>query len=341
MNKIQTLWLCCLLASTSLSAQTTYTSPAGLASTEGNGSFLVSTDRRYQCIDASHMDEALILRSIAWRRDQRYASRGGASTVDLSLNMGEVNMVAVSSRMDFNYSASSRTQVHPLRTVNWPDWSQVVPSPAPFDMQVPFAAPFSYSGNLALVWDLNTQRGSNPWNFFDQDITPPVTGRQIALGNGKGCDDFALQLEMQSNGEAMQQYGMRMVMAATGAPPAAPVSLGLALQSFRVTLPGICGDLFLVPDLILPLGISDNAGQTPTTSLNLAYDKQYEGTPLVGQAFAPHNGALELSTGWQVTMPASTEKQGHEACFLWCPLATSPQEGKVFFGGGIIAQLGT
>ncbi|MCA8957821.1 MAG: hypothetical protein KDC87_17225, partial [Planctomycetes bacterium] len=71
-----------------------FTSPAGLSSTEGNASFFASTNRRYMGIDASNTTQVATIKSFAMRRDKNSTSSAGASTVDLTLAIGETNMAA-------------------------------------------------------------------------------------------------------------------------------------------------------------------------------------------------------------------------------------------------------
>lgn len=71
------------------------------------------------------------------------------------------------------------------------------------------------------------------------------------------------------------------------------------------------------------------------------YDMALNGINLISQAFASSGGALTLSNGRNTAMPTSSATTGHDACYLWSSLTTSPNRSTVFTGGSILVEFGT
>ncbi|MCB9869612.1 MAG: hypothetical protein H6837_07125 [Planctomycetes bacterium] len=319
-----------------------FTSPAGLSSTEGNASFFASTNRRYMGIDASNTTQVATIKSFAMRRDKNSTSSAGASTVDLTLAIGETNMAAVYSEMDLNFLPGKRTVVFPKLNVSWPDWNAASTTPAPFDFKVSLVTNYVYVGpssNNALVWDLTLENGTNTGNVFDRDFTFYSTGVSTVLGTG--CSGYSLSTNFQSNGPAMPKYGMRLRAGVTSAPASAPVALSIALADANATIPGFCTTVHAVPLAILPIGVANASGRVYDGYFNVAYDMSLNGFTMYTQAYSISGATLSLSNGRKDVMPTSTATTGAEACYLYSSTATSPNNGTIFTGGSIIVEYGT
>ncbi|MCB9872527.1 MAG: hypothetical protein H6837_21930, partial [Planctomycetes bacterium] len=294
-----------LLASTGFAQS--FTSPAGLSSTEGNAVFYASTNRRYMGIDATNTNQVATIKSFGLRRDKGVASTAGASTVDLTLTIGETNMGVVYSEFDKNFLPGKSTLVFPKKNVNWPDWSLPSTTPAPFDFTVSLVTTYVYVGpssKNALVWDLKLENGTNTGNLLDRDYTSYSSGASTALGSG--CSGFSLTAYMRSNGAGMPNYGMRLLAGVTNAPASTPVALSIALTDANATIPGICTTVHALPIAILPLGVSDTSGTLYDVYYQTKYDMALNGINLISQAFASSGGALTLSNGRNTAMPTSS-----------------------------------
>ncbi|MCA8957822.1 MAG: hypothetical protein KDC87_17230 [Planctomycetes bacterium] len=318
-----------------------FTSPAGLSSTEGNAFFFASTNRRYMGIDATNTSQVATIKSFALRRDKGSSSTAGASTVDLTLTIGETNMAAVYSEMDRNFLPGKRTVVFPKTNVNWPDWGGASTTPAPFDFKVSLTTTYLYvglsSGN-ALVWDLKLENGTNTGNYFDRDFTFYTTGTSTVLGSG--CSGYSLSTNFQSNGPAMPKFGMRLRAGVTNAPASSPVTLSVGLADANATIPGFCTTLHAVPVAMLPMGVADTSGRVYDAYFNTPYDMALNGFNLYTQAFSISGASLALSNGRKDVMPTVTTTLGHDACYLWSSLTTTPNNSTVFTGGSILAEFG-
>ncbi len=337
MNPITAFAIALAVCTPVATSQTTFTSPKGLDTTEGNTLFFASTNRVYQGIDASNLKTVAVLKKFAMRRDMGSASSGGASTVDATLTIGETNMGIVHSNPVRNFSVK-KTLVFPTKNIIWPDWGAASPTPAPFDFQIPFATTYIYLGVNALVWDLKLQNGTNTGNRFDRDFTFYTTGGKASLS--PGCSGFTLAQVMESNGPALTNYGMRLKAGVTNAPPSAPVSLSLAVVDANLTVPGFCAKLHALPLVILPIGVSNASGQVFNCYWNVPFAASLNGFTLITQAFSSLGGGLVLSNGVSSTMPTNAATAGHEAGYVWHSLAGNPN-GFVFHGGSIVVQFGT
>jgi len=86
-------------------------SPKGLLSTEGNNTFYLGTDRRYQGIDNTHSGKVMVIKQFALRRNGTSTSSNTSGTVDVTLDMGLANMGFLYGEMDKNHLPSTRTNV--------------------------------------------------------------------------------------------------------------------------------------------------------------------------------------------------------------------------------------
>jgi hypothetical protein len=319
------------------SQATTFTSPKGLSSTEGNTLFYASTNRVYQGIDATHKGTVWVMKEFAMRRDKVTASTAGASTVDATLTIGETNMTIVHSDPTRNFSVK-KTLVFPKKNINWPDWSLASPTPAPFDFKIPFSTSYIYLGLNALVWDLTLENGTNTGNKFDRHFTFYKTGTTALLS--AGCASFAHTAVLESNGPALANYGMRLKAGIKGGPPAAPVSISLAVADANATVPGWCAKLHAIPLAILPIGVANSTGQVFNCYWNFPFDVSMNGFSLITQAFSVSGGGLVLSGGRTSIMATNAATTGDEAGYVWHTLGRDPN-GFVFHGGSIVVQFGT
>ncbi len=319
------------------SQTTTFTSPKGLAATEGNTLFYASTNRVYQGIDATHKGTVRVIKEFAMRRDKVTASTPGASTVDATLTIGETNMTMVHSDPTRNFSVK-KTLVFPKKNINWPDWSTPSSTPAPFDFKIPFVTNYIYLGRYSLVWNLTLENGTNTGNKFDRDYTMYKSGTSALLS--PGCASFAHGAVMESNGPAMTNYGMRLKAGVTGGPPSAPVSMSLAVADANYSLPAFCAKVHAIPLVVLPMGVAGSTGRVFNCYWNIPFDAALNGFSMVTQAFSVLGGGLVLSGGRTSMMATNGATTGHEAGYVWHS-KTAISNGYVFHGGSIVVQFGT
>jgi hypothetical protein len=330
--------------STTAFAQTV-TSPKGLDTTEGNVSFLHFTStRRFQSVDNTHAGSTLLVKQLGWRRDGG-ASGGGANaparTFDLEVKMGHVSMTKLSREFDKNTGGAG--VVFTKKNVNFPDWTGNAGSPAPFDFQVPLDSNFLYGGNQALLIDFS----------FDNLVSTVTTGVSVDrdyIGStnststllGTGCSGYAHVARLENNGPALPNYGMRMRVNGTGAPPGANVLLNIDFSDANLPIPGLCANVRALPTISIDLGPSDAGGALLECSISFPYNAAIQGATFVTQFLsldASQPGLpVRVSNGRQNTMPTNSNATGHEALYGWSTLPTT--NGTLFWGGTMVIQLG-
>ncbi|MBK8974919.1 MAG: hypothetical protein IPM29_03255 [Planctomycetes bacterium] len=348
-----------LLTASFLPAQLAITSPRGFDTIEGSTSFNhfdSSADRRYQQIDATHLGNPFVVQSLGFRRNG--TSTGGGTnepprSMDLEITFGLANMAVLSREFDPNFIAGSRQVCFVRRQVNMPDWTGLNGTPSPFDFVVPLDVPFPYAGSDSLVIDFDYQNlvwsvpGVSGGSSADREYTGAVTTTGVSIGTGcsaggAGGGAFGHGMRLEDNGVGAGPYGMRLRVDASNAPPSTPVLLNIDLQDANLSVPGLCTTVHALPLLAFPFGVSDTQGSIPETSLSFVYHPVLVGVQLVTQlaSFDPTQPQIPiiLSDGRQATMPAGPSTLSHACVYHWASGGGS--SGTLFFGGGMVMQLG-
>lgn len=361
MNAPTLVVLANLALAAATSAQQFVTSPAGLLSTEGNTTFLHFTagsasrpsDRRFQQIDASQTIP-FVARSIGWRRDG--GTNGGGTnepprTMDLEVTMGFADMTLLSQEFDANYMAGTRQVVFTKKSVNMPAWTGNAGRPAPFDFVVPLDVPFPYAPPLGLVIDFTHenvifQGTATSGSSVDRDYVGASYTYGAELGTGctpsSGSGPFTQAMRLENNGPALPRFGMRLRVDATDAPPLTPILMNIDLIDQNLTIPGLCTTLHAGAVASVLLGTSDAAGVLPAASLSFGHLPALVGVPLVTQLAALDPGQpvfpAVLSNGERATFPGGPSGTSNACLYHWGTLPATG--GTLFFGGGIVMQIG-
>jgi hypothetical protein len=338
------------LAAASVTAQSAVTSPKGLASVEGNATFLHwGANRRFQQIDATHRGTPMVIKSLGFRRQ---GTGGGtnalARTFDMAIVMSHADFGRIDGTFDNNY-LDAPVSVFTKKSVNFPDWTTApVTPPAPFDFVVPFDSAWPYTGVNALLFDFTIENPSvTSGATMDRDFVSPASGTGVLIA-GSGCTAtgrtavFAQTVSLENGGPALPNYGMRINFTATNAPAGAGVLAFVDVVDSNLTVPGLCTTLHALPTLLLVVGTASPTGALPEVSYSFPYDVSLQTGVLFSQLFALDAGQpgipVVLSTARRSTMPSSTATTGHECMYHWATLpATS---GSNTIGGGAVAQLG-
>jgi hypothetical protein len=347
-----------LTAAAGLSAQSQVTSPLGFDAIEGSTSFnhfTDSGDRRFQQIDHSFAGTSFLTRSLGFRRNGT-GSGGGTNepprTMQLEITFGLTDMTVLSSEFDANFQAGTRQVCFTRKLVNMPDWTGLAGSPAPFDFNVPLDVPYPYAGSDALVIDftydsLRWSTGSaSGGSAVDREYTGARTATGSAIGNGctpsTASGAFSHSMRLENNGAGGGAYGMRLRISASNAPQNTPIIMNLDLMDQNLTVPGLCTTLHALPALSAPIGLADPSGDLLQTSISFGYDASFVGVQLVTQlaGFDPGQPQvpLVLSEGRRASMPAGPTTTSHPTAYHWATLPTP--DGTLFFGGGMVLQLG-
>ncbi len=325
------------------SAQTqSFTSPAGMATVEGNASFAsFGVDRRIQNIDATDLvTPRVAIRGLRMRRD---GAAGGfaARTFTFSIDMGVGNFAARQTLFANNYLGAP-TNVFTPKTVSMPDWtSRPSVAPAPFDfIAAPFDTPFNYlpNGTDALIWDFthsastDTQLVSLDRHYFG------YTSGGTSTVLGAGCVVGANTNPFTHTNALLHDAGagtMGLLPGVTFGPASTPLFLTLDFVDANLNLPGWCGTLHAVGALTLNLGVTNATGAFPAAPISFPANPTIVGATVLTQAIAFDPGQpafpFAFSNARRATMPPYIP-----AAYLWAaPTATT---SFVYAGGCMVGE---
>ncbi len=276
-----------LLLLPALGAQSqSFTSPAGMAITEGNGAFFTfAGDRRLQVLDATDPSPKNAIRSLALRRDggEPASLNFGSRTMTIALWMGHGSFANRGPQFARNYLATPTNVVAP-RIVRLPDWIQRPTNvPAPFDFVVaPFDIPFSYRGTDALVYEIvHTHSDGVGLVAADRQFHDTVTGSRCQ-SLYRGCqtpqhaDPFTHDMTLFHDASART---LTLWPTATRGPRQVPFLLALDVTNPDVQLPGLCARILSGGQALMGVGSSD-----------------LEGARVIPKLVVPNNPALILRT---------------------------------------------
>ena len=260
-------------------AQLQVVSPGAYLDIEGisTSSVPLSTVIRYQQIHGDMRGTALNLRAIALRRDgiatasQSYASR----VVDLSIVCSDANLGAATSTFANNYAATP-VNVWPLAPVNLPsriDRPRALPGP--FDVVLPFAVPFAYSGQADLLWEFALHQTSSATSYpTDVANSSNILTYGTWVMNGVGCTTATGEFTLRSACDtSVLPTGPSVAFrfGTVNAPPNTPAALLIGLGDPNLPVPGLCANLRVNPVVTLP-GTSDANGFFDIFAGTRAYD---------------------------------------------------------------------
>lgn len=275
-----------------------FTSPRGLDALEGDASHFALFNPayvRFQQIDDTQTGQAATLRSISFRRDaERTAVFGGARALDLTIRLGDADYTTAGGTFASNWSAPP-VVAFARRSVNTPDWSQAATArPVPFELTLPLDAPFAYAGARALAFELtmeNVAASGGPDVDAEHGTSSPFLS-EYGRGTGYGCLAATQPLELthatwfENWGPTHPGYGMRIGTRVDWADPLQPVVVNLGFVDQSLQIPGLCGTLWVLPTLNIPLGNADANGSIALRWTNLAYLQALEGIRFYSQALA-------------------------------------------------------
>ena len=327
------------------------TSPRGLNSVEGNTVFYHwQGNRRFQQIDQGQAGTPMVIQSISWRRNGNVAQTPGASTLDFKLDLGRGNFGAVSTLLDNNFLAGTRTSVFNQTAVNFPDWTANVPGPAPFDFKVVLPTPYVYTGTDALVIDFVHLNGSATGLLqTDRDFigsTSHTAGTLLGTGCVASGNTAAFShTSGMLNADVLPTpvNGMRLQFGGNYAPAGSPVTA--LLDVVNQNLSGIlCKTLYAGPLVTIPLGMPVGTTNTiPTISYGFPNNPAAVGAVLYSQLLALDASQtplpIAISNGRQTTMPSASAAAPHRCSYAYTSLPSTTGIATHFIGGGMVMLL--
>ncbi|MCU0863840.1 MAG: hypothetical protein MUC36_08620 [Planctomycetes bacterium] len=252
-------------------------SPASLSSSPGSDAlpFSLGTGTRWQQVHADLIGPPRLLRSLRLRRDELPfpLPASGASSIDIEVLVGEGDFLTAGADFTANF-LTAPVQVVPPGPLALPDWTSVVGPVGSFDLVVPFAVPFAYSGQNALVVEVrilnDTQQTTHLADAFaESDQQLPE------LDLGQGCSGGLLPLRLSASlgtGWAPPlQPLIRLELQALFAPAGLPAFFLVGTTNNSLFVPGLCTLLVPSLDLVVP-AVTQSIGpitvtQAPTTVL--------------------------------------------------------------------------
>lgn len=257
MNLLAPSVLPLLLAASMLPAQGSFlTSPSSLASTGGNQSlpFSEGTGSRWQQIHGDLIGPARLLRGLRLHRDEVVPALPTATSraITVEVLVGEADLALVGSDFAQNFLVPAQ-QVVPPTSIPLPDWSVPAGGSLPFDLDIPFAVPFAYSGVLALVVEVRIVNDALVSHFVDAygeagNSIPPI---DLGTGCNTGFLPFRQDASLTTVRVPTQQAEVVWDLRALFAPVGLQGFFVIGTQN-PVTVPGLCETVFPTLDLVLP-----------------------------------------------------------------------------------------
>ena len=298
-----------------LAAQSSFVSPNGLATTEGNSNntFPWNNTFHYQQVHGDVRGAPQVIKGQAHRRDGTSTTVSLPRTFDLQIWAGEGTFGATTITGTFasNYAAAP-TQVFTRKMVNAPDWStRPTTPPAPFDFVLTYDTPYSYSGSLDLIWEMAIHATSLTSSYVtDAHTMGNVSSSTTILGTGcvaTGRTSAMSHTASYTNNPFTDQ--LLVTLSATNAPANAQGVFLLGASNPMLPLPGFCGTsptLFTDGQLQLPATASATGAMT-TGTLAVRWNNIFTAAQLFTQAAAIDPGlpgGLAISNGRAVTLAA-------------------------------------
>jgi len=245
------------LLAVSLSAQGAFlTSPTSLASTSGNQALAFSegSGTRWQQIHGDLIGPARLLRGLRLRRDETVPALSNATSRQITVEVliGEGDLALVGDDFAQNFRTPAQLVV-PSTVITLPDWSVPAGGPLSFDLDIPFAVPFAYSGAAALVVEVrivNDPRVSHLVDSYGEEgnsVTPIDLGTGCVTGFLPFLQDASLTTRWVPSQRGEVVWDLRALFA----PVALPGFFVIGNHN-PVTVPGMCETVFPTLDLVLP-----------------------------------------------------------------------------------------
>ncbi|MEZ5966949.1 MAG: hypothetical protein R3F56_24130 [Planctomycetota bacterium] len=344
------LLLTCCLAS---AAAAQFTSPSGYLTTEGSSNhdyiLFKYTDLTWQQLDETSVGQSpFTIQRISWRRDAVAGldTTWFARTIDIGVYLADsVLPGAISENYSANYKAPP-VNVFVSRAVSLPDWTNpAVSSPAPWDFVIPLDQPWVYLGVDPFLWELrvtNNASASDYGNDF-QSVSGSTGLSTSGTVIGTGCVATGQSAAMSLAATFKNQYvRFRTAFNVTRAPVTSPAYLFIDSAQSNIMLPGLCGAVYALPTVQVPLGVSDASGTVPEFDLHLPFAASTVGLTLYSQAAAVDIGQaglpLALSNGRSNTFPNATTTPAPVTRVYGYRLATGSMRAPSVWTGGIVTR---
>jgi hypothetical protein len=257
-----------------------FTVPLGLEAREGNGCSIwanpfAAPQGRFQYSDAALRGPARPgLQRLELRRDATQVGTFPARTARVGLLLAECDAAALTTAFAANYAGNASLVFSP-KPVAIPDLSALpVGAPAAWSIAIPFDVPWSYSGTLDLIWEVQLDSNSQPGMPLALDsveASAPGQGAFAYLGM-QPCTSPNGPFNIYAQPPATSSAGVvRLACTALRGPSSAIGVLALGLSDPNLT--GIfCAPMRTSADVLLPvLGDATGAFGTVQQPIGLVF----------------------------------------------------------------------
>lgn len=249
-----------------LFAQSTIVSPSAASGVEGSSGnsfpWVNTTVRRYMQVHSDIAGSVRVINKLAWRRDGAATNGTGTRAVDVELSMGDsVDYDKVSFVHSNNYLGTP-TVVLPRQVVNFGPLTGTT-APAPFELAIPLATPFTYLGLKSVAWEAKLFGNSLVGTFAGviDAHGPNITSGVAPAVTGPGCiasgQSAAMTLTItHADSQGLYHLGCYVERC----PINAPVVLAIGGTNPALSVPGLCGLLYTDLAAVIPVGSSSATG---------------------------------------------------------------------------------
>jgi len=353
--------LALLVSAGAVAAQTITTTPAGFETARGtssvtypfSGTMTPVESFRYQEIHTSLVGTPLVnIAAANFRRDESTSTTptAAARTANIEFKMGHGHRDLFTPDFAANFSAGSSV-VFVRKPVNLASW--IGPGNGtlePWSNRLPFDTPFTYNGTDHLIWEVSYDSMA-PTGTYNADRVPASgalwTGSSGA-NLGVGCVATGRTLAFTLATTIFHHVGSRIgrVQANVSNGPAnVPVILSVDSVNSNLQVPFLCGTVYAMPTITLPIGTTSSTGASAPFHLTFPFHPGFLTTHLFLQAVSPDPGQapnflpIVLSQGEDCLMPALSVANPAAEAYIYHADLNSPFGNGPFFAGSVVCGL--
>lgn len=343
-------------------AQTITTTPAGFEATRGTSSVLYPFSAttapagsfRYQEIHTTLVGTPMTnIVAANFRRDESTATTTTAlaRTGNVEFVMGHGDIQRFTSDFAGNYTLGSTT-VFVRKPVNLVDWQGPGNGTLePWTNRLPFDANFSYNGTDHLIWEVNYD-SMTPTGTYNSDRASgsgSLWTSRSGVNLGTGCIATGRTSAFTLTTTMFHHVGSqlaRLQAYVTNGPSTQPVILTVDGTNSNLSLPFLCGTLYALPTVTIPMPATSATGASPTLNFySFPFSSGLLTSNLYMQAVSPDPGQnptvlpLALSQGEDCLWPALSVTTPAPASYIYSATLTAQFGSGPFFAGSVICGL--
>ena len=306
------------LLSVSLAAQMYTVSPAAFTSVSAGGGNTFPWNYpsgRYQQVHGDLRGSVRVITGISWRRTgvATTYTTATARTVDIELLMCDGDSATVSATFASNYAGVPKLVVN-RKTVNLPDFTLSLGSPAPWSIVVPCDVPYVALGTKDLLWEYllysNTATGSYFCDYGNAGTTS--TGTNVVTGAGciatGGTVPMSIAASQSTNASTR---ATQISWTCSNTPPSAVSAILVGFANPSLSLPVLCAPLYVDQVVLTVQGTSTAGGQFTSGVLQFPYGASFAG-------LVTHAQGASADPGQPVTIPFAVSNAVQTT---WAPLS--------------------